>query len=62
MNDGTFGVTGDCEPFEDELVQRVETHRYDPVRVLQWRNAALDFRSLDGAESKAWMRRRRNAA
>src|SRR5215472_1160359 len=46
MNDGTFGVTADCEPFEDELVARVETHRYDPVRVLQWRNAALDFRSL----------------
>ena len=46
MNDGTFGVTSDCEPFEDELVQRVEGHRYDPVRVLQWRNAALDFRSL----------------
>ena len=20
MNDGTFGVTGECEPFEDELV------------------------------------------
>jgi ATP-dependent RNA helicase SUPV3L1/SUV3 len=46
MNDGTFGVTADCEPFEDELVQRIETHRYDPVRVLQWRNAVLDFRSL----------------
>jgi len=46
MNDGTFGVTAECEPFEDELVQRIETHRYDPVRVLQWRNAALDFRSL----------------
>ena len=46
MNDGTFGVTSDCEPFEDELVQRVEGHRYDPVRVLQWRNAQLDFRSL----------------
>jgi ATP-dependent RNA helicase SUPV3L1/SUV3 len=46
-NDGTFGVTGDCEPFEDELVQRIETHRYDPVRVLQWRNADLDFRGLD---------------
>src|ERR1700755_3026943 len=46
MNDGTFGVTSDCEPFEDELVQRIETHRYDPVRVLQWRNAVLDFRSL----------------
>ena len=46
MNDGTFGVSVDCEPFEDELVQRVETHRYDMVRVLQWRNADLDFRSL----------------
>src|SRR6201994_871529 len=46
MNDGTFGVTADCEPFEDELVQRIETHRYDPVRVLQWRNSALDFRGL----------------
>src|ERR1700729_2279619 len=46
MNDGTFGVTADCEPFEDELVYRVETHRYDPVRVLQWRNGSLDFRSL----------------
>jgi len=47
MNDGTFGVTADCEPFETELVNRVETHRYDPVRVLQWRNAELDFRSLE---------------
>src|SRR5215471_600342 len=46
MNDGTFGVTADCEPFEEELVQRIETHRYDPVRVLQWRNSELDFRSL----------------
>ncbi len=47
-SDGTFGVTADCEPFEEELVGRVESHRYDPVRVLQWRNAALDFRSLAG--------------
>ncbi len=47
MNDGTFGVTADCEPFEDELIARVETHRYDPVRVLQWRNAVLDFHSLE---------------
>ena len=46
MNDGTFGVTADCEAFEDELVQRIESHRYDPVRVLQWRNGELDFRSL----------------
>jgi ATP-dependent RNA helicase SUPV3L1/SUV3 len=47
MNDGTFGVTGDTEPFDPDLVAQVENHRYDPVRVLQWRNSALDFSSLD---------------
>ena len=46
MNDGTFGVTSDCEPFEDELVQRVDGHRAAPRRVPQGRNAQLDFRSL----------------
>ena len=46
MNDGTFGVTGECEAFEEETVSRVESHRYDPVKVLQWRNSALNFQSL----------------
>ncbi|HEX2760601.1 MAG TPA: helicase-related protein, partial [Rhizomicrobium sp.] len=46
MNDGTFGVTGECEPFEEEIVSRVESHRYDPVKVLQWRNPMLDYRSI----------------
>ena len=47
MNDGTFGVTSDAEPLEEEIASRVEGHRYDPVRILQWRNSALSFRSLD---------------
>jgi ATP-dependent RNA helicase SUPV3L1/SUV3 len=47
MNDGTFGVTCDTDPFDAELVQQVENHRYDPVRVLQWRNGSLDFASVD---------------
>ena len=47
MNDGTFGVTGDADPFDSDLVQQIENHRYDPVRVLQWRNSALDFSSVD---------------
>ncbi len=45
-SDGTFGVTGDCEPFDEELVARIESHRYEPVRVAQWRNCALDFSSV----------------
>ncbi len=47
MNDGTFGVTGNAEPFEADLVERLETHTFDSVRVLQWRNRSLDFSSLD---------------
>ena len=46
MNDGTFGVTGACEPLDADIVERIETHTFDPVRVLQWRNRDLDFRSL----------------
>lgn len=47
MNDGTFGVTGGAEPLDVELVERLETHSFEPVRVLQWRNRKLDFGTLD---------------
>ncbi|MGQ4275054.1 helicase-related protein [Terrihabitans sp. B22-R8] len=46
MRNGTFGTTGRCDGFEAELVERIESHSFDPVRVLQWRNSELDFRSL----------------
>src|ERR1051325_4508548 len=47
MNDGTFGVTAEAGLLEEEVVSRVEAHRYEPVRVLQYRNSALSFRSLE---------------
>ncbi|MCC5979431.1 MAG: helicase [Salinarimonas sp.] len=47
LNDGSFGTTGRCDPFEPEIVQAVEAHAFEPVRVLQWRNPDLDFRSLE---------------
>lgn len=43
---GTFGTTGRCAPFEPELVNALQNHTFDPVKVLQWRNAKLDFSSL----------------
>jgi ATP-dependent RNA helicase SUPV3L1/SUV3 len=46
MNDGTFGVTAEAEPLDDDTVSRVEGHRYDPIKVLQWRNPALSFHTL----------------
>jgi ATP-dependent RNA helicase SUPV3L1/SUV3 len=48
MNDGTFGVTGGAEPLDADTVERLETHSFDSVRTLQWRNRELDFRSLAG--------------
>ena len=47
VNDGTFGVTADAEPFDQETVERLENHRFEPVRMLQWRNRNLSFKSVD---------------
>jgi ATP-dependent RNA helicase SUPV3L1/SUV3 len=44
--DGTFGTTGRCAPFEPELVNALQNHTFESVKVLQWRNSKLDFSSL----------------
>ncbi len=44
--DGTFGTTGRCAPFEPELVNALQNHTFDSVKMLQWRNTKLDFSSL----------------
>ena len=43
---GTFGTTGRCAPFEPELVNALQNHTFDSVKMLQWRNSKLDFSSL----------------
>jgi ATP-dependent RNA helicase SUPV3L1/SUV3 len=47
MNDGSFGSTGRCPPFDEDLVEALEAHRFDPLVALQWRNADLDFDSIE---------------
>jgi ATP-dependent RNA helicase SUPV3L1/SUV3 len=47
LRDGTFGVTGQVDPLDDELVKKIETHDFDPVKVLQWRTVGFDFSSLE---------------
>ena len=51
MNDGTFGVTGSAEPFDSDTIERLETHNFEPVRMLQWRNRDLDFSTLEGLKA-----------
>ena len=45
--DGTFGTSGRCPPFDEELAAMIESHAFDPVTLLQWRNATLDFSSVE---------------
>src|SRR6202049_2735153 len=47
QRDGTFGTTGRCDPFEPDLVERLESHEFQPVTTLMWRDERVDFRSLD---------------
>src|SRR5450755_1237092 len=49
--DGTFGTTGRCDPFEPELVQALESHNFEPIRLLQWRNPDLDFTSIGALQA-----------
>src|SRR6202163_4569145 len=51
MRDGTFGTTGRCPPFDKELAQALESHSFEPVKVLQWRNTQLDFSSIGALQA-----------
>ncbi|KRE00854.1 helicase [Bosea sp. Root670] len=48
LRDGTFGTSGRCPPFDAELVDAIENHRFEPIRQMQWRNSDLDLRSIGG--------------
>lgn len=51
VRDGTFGVTSRIDGFEDALVEAIESHRFDAVKTVQWRNSDLDFTSLKSLRS-----------
>lgn len=46
LRDGTFGVTGRVDDFDDELVKALETHQFAPLKTIQWRSAHLDFATV----------------
>src|SRR5262249_57195528 len=48
---GPFGTTGRCPPFETELAQALESHRFEPIKMLQWRNTELDFSSIGALQA-----------
>jgi ATP-dependent RNA helicase SUPV3L1/SUV3 len=49
--DGTFGTSGRCPPFDTELVHALESHTFEPVKLVQWRNSDLDFSSIGALQA-----------
>ncbi|WP_417840681.1 helicase-related protein [Terasakiella sp.] len=47
MTDGTFGVTADCPPLDPEIIDRLESHEFDNIEQIYWRNSRLRFTSVD---------------
>ena len=64
LNDGSFGITGDCSEINSEEVESLETHKFEEIRTIFWRNPNLNFNnanslliSLDEKPNKEWLRR-----
>ena len=65
---GTFGVTGEASPLDDEVAKAITEHRFAPIRKLQWRNSRLSFgsisrllMSLEAQTDNEWLTRARAA-
>jgi len=46
MSDGTFGTTAEQRSLDPEIVDAVESHRFDPLTQVNWRNTQLCFESV----------------
>ena len=64
LNDGAFGITGDCGKINAEEVNLIENHKFEGISTLFWRNSNLNFnsasgllKSLEEKPNKDWLRR-----
>ena len=64
LNDGNFGITGQCKDMSSEEVDLLENHKFEEIQYLFWRNSNLNFnnpksliKSLDEKPNKKWMRK-----
>ena len=64
LNDGSFGITGDCSQIDPEEIEAIEKHNFPEIQNIFWRNSKLNFnnkpsliKSLDERPNKDWLRR-----
>ena len=46
-NDGSFGITGQCENLSPDEIEKIEKHELSRINVIYWRNSELNFDSLE---------------
>ena len=56
MNNGSFGVTGNLSGIDPDIIEQIESHEFEPLAKVFWRNARLEFRSIDALQKS--LRRR----
>ena len=47
INDGTFGITGECKQLSSDEIEKLENHELNKIDVLYWRNSDINFDSLE---------------
>ena len=47
INDGTFGITGDCNQLSSDEIEKLENHDLNKIDLLYWRNSKINFTSLN---------------
>ena len=64
LNDGSFGITGDCKEISAEDVDLLENHKFEEIRTLFWRNSNLNFnnaamllKSLEERPHREWLKK-----
>ena len=64
LNDGSFGITGDCKDLNAEDVDLLENHKFEEIKMLFWRNSFLNFnnalsliKSLEEKPKRDWLRK-----
>ncbi len=64
INDGNFGITGECKELNSDEVENIELHKFDEIINIFWRNSNLNFnnsssliKSLEEKPHQKWLRR-----
>ena len=63
LNDGSFGITGECKNINADEVECLEQHKFEEIRTIFWRNSNLNFetpqsliKSLEDRPKETWLK------